>query len=135
MLVGFSLFLGSFLAIFWFRLHKKQASSKSVGKKSRTYSHISSISRNTNPFRCVEIEPCLGACEKVKPYKHIKILLDKAPALPLSGCDHRKCTCRFIRYNDRRNNERRDKNNPTRDAIAQLQKNDKQRTWPDRRRA
>ena len=129
---GFSVFLCAFLAFFGIHWYRKQAEAWLVGKKSKIITSKSSLNRVTNPYRCVEIEPCSGSCEKVKSYQSIRILLDKAPALPLQGCDRKNCTCKFARFNDRRNDDRREKDNPARQLISNIQG---QRPKPDRRSA
>ena len=132
-----SLFIALVFAILGFHWNKKHSAAKPAQKK-RKAAAKASLNRITNPFRCVEIEPCLGACEAVKPYKHIKILLDKAPALPLRGCDNNQCVCKFIRHDDRRIDERRARSNSARQTIDDMQaaaNNQNQRAWPDRRKA
>lgn len=136
--IGISLFAGLFLVFFGFRWNKNRTSANPAKKKSNASKGKSSINRITNPFRCVEIEPCIGACEAVKQYQHIKILLDKAPALPLRGCDRKKCECKFIRHNDRRSDDRRERQTSARQAIAGTQviaNNQDKRAKDDRRGA
>ena len=115
-----SLFAMLFLTFFGFRWYKSQAVIKTGHKKSKA-SKKSGFERTNNPYRCVEIAPCLGACEAVKTYRHIKILLDNAPALPIRGCDYAHCECKFIRHDDRRNDDRREKHNSARQVIASMQ--------------
>lgn len=127
-----------FLAFFGFRWFKNQANTNPVKQKNKPATDNASANRAANSFRCVEIEPCLGACEAVKPYKRIKILLDKAPALPLHGCDHKKCECKFIRFSDRRSDERRERHASARQVIAGneiISSNKNKRTITERRKA
>jgi hypothetical protein len=135
MVAGFSVFLCAFLAFIGFHWYKKQADSWIEGNKSKIITAKSSLTRDTNPFRCVEIEPCTGACERVKSYKNLRILMDKAPALPLHGCEQKKCACKFIRHNDRRSKERREKENSARQLIKDMQDSHHHRGGPDRRNA
>jgi hypothetical protein len=136
MVACFSVFLCAFLAFMGLHWYRKQADSWLEGEKSKIITNKSSLTRVTNPFRCVEIEPCAGACEKVKSYKNLRILMDKAPALPLHGCEQKKCACKFIRHDDRRSKERREKENAARQLIKDMQgTSDHQRGGPDRRKA
>jgi hypothetical protein len=135
MVAGFSVFLCAFLAFLAFHWYRKQADFWIEGNKSKIITTKSSLTRVTNPFRCVEIVPCTGACERVKSYQNLRILMDKAPALPLKGCEQKKCACKFIRHNDRRSKERREKENSTRQLIKDMQDNNHQRGGPDRRKA
>jgi hypothetical protein len=61
----------------------------------------------TTQYKCVVIEPGLVACKQAEAMKDKKILRDHAPVLPLAGCHLGQCDCKFIRYDDRRTDERR----------------------------
>jgi hypothetical protein len=58
-------------------------------------------------YRCVAITPGHEACQSAKQLKSTLILMDEAPSLPLKTCDVSKCHCRYLRYDDRRMETRR----------------------------
>lgn len=53
-------------------------------------------------FAAVEIRPCLEACRAAWSLEARRYLQAEAPALPLAGCDAATCSCRYIKYRDRR---------------------------------
>lgn len=125
--------LCAFFGLLWY---KNQTPAKPATKHNKTSASKPS-SQSSNRYRCVEMLPCLNACAAVKSYKHVKILLDKAPALPLSGCDSKKCECKFIRHNDRRSDDRRERQTSARQVIAGTQviaNNQDKREKTDRRK-
>lgn len=65
------------------------------------------LNATTTQYKCVVIEPGLVACKQAEAMKDKKILRDDAPVLPLAGCHLGQCDCKFIRYDDRRTDERR----------------------------
>jgi hypothetical protein len=56
---------------------------------------------------CVEVHTGAHACEAARGLEHVRFLPDKAPALPMSGCTERHCACRYVHYDDRRDDDRR----------------------------
>ena len=59
--------------------------------------------RPRNPFAAVSIRPCAESpCAAVEKLDHKRYLAVSAPALPVAGCDRKKCGCRYIRHSDRR---------------------------------
>ena len=71
--------------------------------------HNSSSKKLTarNPFRATSIVPGFGACNAVKSVAGNRFLdVDKdVPRLPLSDCDAMKCGCKYVRYEDRREDQ------------------------------
>jgi hypothetical protein len=59
-------------------------------------------------YRAVELKLCSDPCESALIIVGKRLLKSEAPALPLGGCKHRKCVCRYIQYDDRRFEQRRD---------------------------
>jgi hypothetical protein len=73
--------------------------------------------RASHPYHCVEIDPLesegtylnsdtdteITVCSCVKKQEGTRYLSQSAPHLPLSGCDCKKCDCRYKHYEDRRN--------------------------------
>lgn len=55
------------------------------------------------PYRAAEIviEDC--ACDAVRGLAGNRFLLDEVPHIPVADCTSRKCTCTYLRHNDRRN--------------------------------
>jgi hypothetical protein len=66
--------------------------------------------RPGNPFAAVSIRPCAESpCAAVMQMHHQRYVAVRAPALPVAGCDRKKCGCRYIRHSDRRSlGDRRD---------------------------
>jgi hypothetical protein len=58
-------------------------------------------------FHCVEIRSGAVSCDAVKQLAGIRFLSDEAPTLPVSGCTSGKCTCGFVHFDDRRQQDRR----------------------------
>lgn len=63
--------------------------------------------RIVNPYHAVSVQPCLMACERIRPLTGKRYLSREAPALPVSGCTNRQCRCRYVHHDDRRADERR----------------------------
>ncbi|MCC7489077.1 MAG: hypothetical protein IT485_05460 [Gammaproteobacteria bacterium] len=68
------------------------------------------LSRPGNPFAAVSVRPCADhPCKAVLAMAGTRYLAVRAPTLPVAGCDHRSCGCRFVRHADRRTSgDRRD---------------------------
>ncbi len=58
-------------------------------------------------FSGVTIEAGLHPCEAVRALDGQRFLSDAAPALPLPGCDSKRCGCRYRHHADRRDSENR----------------------------
>jgi hypothetical protein len=58
-------------------------------------------------YKCVVIKAGLIACKQAEAMRDQRMLRDEAPVLPLAGCHIGECECKFLRYDDRRNDERR----------------------------
>jgi hypothetical protein len=56
---------------------------------------------------CVEVRAGTPACEAVRQLEHVRFLPDEAPTLPVSGCTGMRCACRYVHYDDRREDDRR----------------------------
>ncbi len=60
-------------------------------------------------FRAVEIKPGKNACEASRALQGERFLSRDAPLTPLQDCTAEKCTCKYVHYDDRRQEfERRD---------------------------
>ena len=81
-----------------------------------------------NPFHAVTVRYRKDACEAVRALKAKRFLAKEAPRLPLPNCTVKNCNCRFVHYEDRRDEERRE-------GIRRAQSNGVQRrSQRDRRR-
>ena len=81
-----------------------------LGKWFRPQSRVNKTGAGApaNPYRAAVIVPGLrGGCEQVQAVAGKVFLMNEAPVLPLAGCDATKCTCRFVRREDRREGPRR----------------------------
>ena len=63
-------------------------------------------------YRAVELQICEDPCESALAIAGKRLLKSEAPALPLSGCSRKKCTCAYTQYDDRRIMQRRSRNEP-----------------------
>ena len=79
-----------------------------AANKSRGQGEHKASKQKTNPYACVEIKMRMDHCDAVEAYAGQRLLTGEAPWLPLSDCDNAKCRCKFIRYDDRRADQRRD---------------------------
>lgn len=60
-----------------------------------------------NKYHCVSITCRNNPCEAVKRLEGRRFLSAEAPLLPLHGCAADSCQCRYVHYNDRREEDRR----------------------------
>jgi hypothetical protein len=60
-------------------------------------------------FHAVAIMPRMSSCKQAREKSGVRFLSREAPPLPLPGCPWpEKCPCRFEKFPDRRQEERRD---------------------------
>lgn len=83
------------------------------------------------PYRCVVIKTGMQTCEQVRALGSKPILLSEAPLLPLTGCNVRKCQCKFNRHDDRRMTDRRTFFGAAKEII---ENHSNKRERPDRRK-
>jgi len=74
-------------------------------KRSKAKSAVRPAIQKT--YHCVEVRSGDSACEAVRQLEGVRYLSDKAPLLPVSGCSAQKCTCQYVHYDDRRDDDRR----------------------------
>lgn len=91
---GWLLVLGLGLMPALWSLHQRN---RSAGKTPRV-----------SEYHCVTIKSRRGACQAVLALKGKRFLPDDAPAFPLPECDAKQCRCRYVHYDDRRHDERRE---------------------------
>lgn len=61
----------------------------------------------THPYHCVAIRYRDGACAAVQRLSGQRFLSKDAPAIPLPACDAASCRCRYVHFEDRRQNDER----------------------------
>jgi hypothetical protein len=84
-------------------------------------------------FHAVSISLASNACRSAKGLEGERFLSNEAPRLPLPKCDVKECQCRFVHYDDRRENEQRI--GPDRDEpIGDNEKTKEERRLQDDRR-
>lgn len=85
---------------------------KSGPKKSgrKTGRGASTVNPNKgSKFQAVAISSGLNdCCREVKALQGKRFLIRSAPVLPLPNCDLPECRCRYVKYDDRRQEPRRD---------------------------
>jgi hypothetical protein len=54
------------------------------------------------PYHAVAIKPGQQSCEAARQFGQHRFLSNKAPRLPLPGCEATECTCRYTHFADRR---------------------------------
>jgi hypothetical protein len=115
-LILFSLVvIAAFVALYWYRAKSAARLPAETLQKS-------------NPFHAVTVKYRKGACDAVRQLEAKRFLAKEAPRLPLPDCTAKNCDCRFVHYDDRRGEERRDE-------IRRAQANSVQRrAQQDRRR-
>jgi hypothetical protein len=90
--------IATIAALYWHR-------TKSVP---RAASQTHQARRKSNPFHAVTVKFRKDACNAVRELKAKRFLASEAPRLPLPKCTAKNCSCRFVHYDDRRGDERRD---------------------------
>lgn len=63
--------------------------------------------RDFGNYHSVAISNCNNPCEAVQRLKDNRFLPAEAPVLPLQGCTAQSCQCRYVHYDDRREDDRR----------------------------
>lgn len=63
-----------------------------------------------HPYHCVAIRYPDGACIAVQRLSGQRFLSKEAPPIPLPECDAANCRCRYVHFEDRRQND--DRRNP-----------------------
>ena len=84
--------------VLWWR-HSSAQKKPLVAPTARQDTHSS--------YHCVEVHTGNYACEAAEQLGEVRFLPNEAPSLPLPGCNAPKCTCHFIHYDDRRDEDRR----------------------------
>lgn len=61
----------------------------------------------THPYHCVAIRYRDGACPAVQRLSGQRFLSKEAPPIPLPACNAASCRCRYVHFEDRRQNDER----------------------------
>ncbi|HUL12696.1 MAG TPA: hypothetical protein VLU73_11075 [Methylococcaceae bacterium] len=91
--------------------------------------HHSKNTRSASLFHAVTIECGMDCCEAVNKLKDKRLLSNEAPLLPLPACDAAQCDCRYVHFNDRRDDDRRHPYT----ALTEVLGTSDQRSGEDRR--
>ncbi len=94
----------------------------------------SEAARPSNPYAAVSIRPCDHPCQAVLQMNHVRYLAIRAPRLPVAGCDHGQCSCRYIRHTDRRTPSDRRDNFARFGGLSPNSNKDRRTDGKDRRR-
>jgi len=73
----------------------------------RTVQSDSSAESAGRPYHSVAIRHPSDACAAVRGVAGRKFLAGEAPLFPLGNCEAASCRCRYVHYEDRRDDERR----------------------------
>ncbi|QFU74585.1 hypothetical protein EY643_02355 [Halioglobus maricola] len=78
---------------------------------------------------------CVGDCPALKTYKGKRFLVKNAPPLPVPGCTSGHCECRYVHYEDRRDelDDRRGLNGLRAELFSQSGKGDRREKHRGRR--
>jgi hypothetical protein len=74
--------------------------------KINPFSRVTAIS-DSSKYHCIAIIYGENPCDTVKRLEGKRFLSSEAPALQLHGCTADSCQCRYLHYDDRREEERR----------------------------
>lgn len=80
-------------------------------RRARNDEHVEPPAAAAEPPKHLAVEVIFNpgkCCAAVKAIAGQRLLVDRAPPLPLAGCDLGGCQCRYQRYDDRRTDLRRD---------------------------
>ena len=91
--------------------------------------------RDSERFAGVEIRRRSGGCAAAIALDGQRFLANRSPALPLVGCTKKRCDCSFVKYSDRRTDDRRWENDGMTAALfntAQRRKRADRRDTPER---
>jgi hypothetical protein len=67
----------------------------------------SETTTSAHPYHCVAIRHRGGACAAVQRLSGQRFLSKEAPPVPLPACDAATCHCRYVHFEDRRQNDER----------------------------
>lgn len=80
---------------FWLTRRRNEGSTEPAGERTR------------HPYRCVAIRGGGNSCAAANDLDGRRFLPAEAPLLPLHTCNASPCQCTYVRFEDRRDEERR----------------------------
>jgi len=93
----------------WLRRSSNKKGATKKGKSNAARKGGAVASGTGSKFQAVAISSGLNdCCREVKALAGKRFLMRSAPTLPLKNCDLSECNCRYIKYQDRRQEPRRD---------------------------
>lgn len=101
------LILAAVLAAAYVWYAKRKAATRTGVKHKKTAKTSATKFTPARQYKCVVIKAGLIACKQAEAMRDQRLLRDEAPVLPLAGCHIGECECKFLRYDDRRTDERR----------------------------
>jgi hypothetical protein len=108
--------IAAFVALYWYRTKSEARLPAETPQKS-------------NPFHAVTVKYRKDACDAVHQLEAKKFLAKEAPRLPLPNCTAKTCGCRFVHYDDRRDEERREEiQRAQTDSVQRRSQQDRRRT-------
>ena len=84
---------------FWWRQRGRGKHPRAIRAKN--------LAGTSDNYRCVELRFPGDACDAVKRISAKRFLPGEAPGIPVPGCDAAQCSCRYVRHEDRRDDDRR----------------------------
>jgi hypothetical protein len=97
-------------AIYWVAMQRESAQDRYTarGRSSASGRQVEAATKPAAPlYAGVEIRVRDTACEAAVAMSGRRFLTNEAPALPLAGCTVPHCTCAFVKFSDRRTEDRR----------------------------
>jgi hypothetical protein len=88
--------IGAIVAVFWYRKLSMARRPADTPLKS-------------HPFHAVAVKHSKVACNAVIQLEERRFLAKDAPRIPLPNCTAKNCSCRYVHYDDRRDDERRER--------------------------
>ena len=84
--------------MFWSSSQSRVSRRRVKAKKTRT-----TASRQHSLYKSVSVVCASGACQAATALAEKRFLSSEAPILPLSDCSSSACSCKYVHYDDRRN--------------------------------
>jgi hypothetical protein len=83
----------------------QKTASRGGSKAAYKRSELSPLSRAGSQYKSISIVCDSGACEASKASRGNRFLTSEAPFFPLPDCTSTACSCKYVHYEDRRDEE------------------------------